>query len=266
MSCIANVAQGVCSLDIGSVHIRIFDSTTAMCMLETLLRCQQSGFAKQVLTLDSLLPAGPTKCNSTDPASSANLDARSSLSRSVPVSRSDTASKSSTVISEDTAGIKLFPEDLEPDEARCVRGATQNDSSSGTANLDDKCKCNKSKRARSARIDAATQSIAFQVAARQIDPDLRLFPVTQHEECARNTDFESNSTEDLQVDAHASPKSLKRGITSPITLSNRFDALASPRSSTGSESSSSEMEQCPDCSLPLQFWCSHCKATFGYEA
>ena len=55
MLCKATMAQGVCSFNIGAVHIRIFDSATAMCMLDTLLRCPTSGQEKQVIKLDALL-------------------------------------------------------------------------------------------------------------------------------------------------------------------------------------------------------------------
>ena len=74
-------AQVVCSFEVGSVHIRIFDSSTAMCMLETLLRCPMSGSAKQVIKLDSLLPddfASDPDLDYTDARSDANHSAQKS--------------------------------------------------------------------------------------------------------------------------------------------------------------------------------------------
>ena len=58
--------QGVCSFDVGHVHIRVFDSSTAMVMLQTLLRSGfgEGGFAKQTIQLDSLIPVGPSRSDS----------------------------------------------------------------------------------------------------------------------------------------------------------------------------------------------------------
>ena len=80
--------------------------------------------------------------------------------------------------------------------------------------------------------------------------------------------------------------SVKSG-TSPLRLSNRFDALASEhsedsckpdlhclgiqlpssRSSITSSGSSSdeEMQECPDCSNPLKFWCTTCRGFYSFE-
>ena len=114
------------------------------------------------------------------------------------------------------------------------------------------------------------------------DHDLFKSTDTQHEDTAVSRLLKSKDARTTEQASEDSCKNIPRiGIKpdaktrsagrsaedqSPIRLSNRFDALASPRASTDSGSSSaSEIEQCPDCSTPLHFWCPKCRATFSYD-